>query len=70
MKLFKEEIEYRRDRNRHFRFGGWRGLFLKILIIVILFLVLNTFSGENIKNFLGFFGYVPNTSNEILIERN
>ncbi len=68
MKIFKEEIDFRRNRNRHTRFGGWFGLFIKIVIVLILYIVIKGFAGENIVNFFDFFGAKSSSSANISIE--
>ena len=66
MNIFKEEIEYRRDRNRFYRFGGWKGLVLKVVIIAIIFTVFKTFSSTHVQNMFWLFGVNSNTT-EIII---
>ena len=62
MKLFKEEIEFRRTRNRHYRFGKWGGLLIKIMACIAIFMIIRTFSGKNIEYFFWFFN-INNTRN-------
>ncbi|MCK9329542.1 MAG: hypothetical protein PHY08_04985 [Candidatus Cloacimonetes bacterium] len=70
MKIFKEEVDYRRERNRHSRFGGWFGLLIKIVIVIILYIVIKGFAGDNITNFFNFFGAQSTSSENVIIEKD
>jgi hypothetical protein len=61
MKTFKEEVEYRRERNRNYRFGGWKGLLIKIILLVFIFMLFKSCNKNNVANVFNFF----NTKNVI-----
>lgn len=54
MKLFREELERRQERNRNVRYGGWSGLLLKILIVILVIYFATQFSGQSVENMLWF----------------
>lgn len=56
MKIFREETDFRRDRNRHSRFGGWSGLLIKLILLIVIFIVIRNFSKDNIENVFWMFG--------------
>ena len=50
MKIFKEIIEEQRERNRTYRFSGWWGLVVKIIILLVVIWVMVNFTSDNIEN--------------------
>ncbi len=54
MKLFREEIERRREGNRSARYGGWSGLAIKIIIVLMVLYFATQFSSKSVENILWF----------------
>jgi hypothetical protein len=54
-RVLKEELQYRYERNRSHRYGGWKGLIIKILLLALLiyfFLSFDKSSGQSILWFI------------------
>ena len=62
MKVFKDELEFRRIKNRHSRYFGFKGLLLKLTAFIIFLIVIKGFSERNIENLFSFFSSKQNTS--------
>jgi len=54
MKLFREETEYRRERARSTRFGGWGGLFLYLALLLVILYFAKSFTSESVQRILWF----------------
>ncbi len=52
--FLKEEIQYRYERNRSGKFGGWKGLIIKILILILMIHFFMSFNKDSAKNILWF----------------
>jgi hypothetical protein len=50
MSVFTEKVEDRRDRNRNYRFGGWGGIVVKVLVCLILLWVINGINSDQVVN--------------------
>ncbi len=53
-RFLKEELEYRHQRNRSGRFGGWKGLIIKILLLAVLINIFISFNKESAQKMLWF----------------
>ncbi len=53
-RFLKDEIEYRYERNRSGRFGGWKGLIIKILLFALLIHFFISFNKDSAQNILWF----------------
>jgi high-affinity Fe2+/Pb2+ permease len=54
MKLFREDLEERQERNRTRRFASWRGIILYIVIFVLIVYILRNFNSERAEYMLWF----------------
>jgi len=55
MKLFQEDTEYRRERNRTTKYGGWRGMLLYIALLLLLIYILTHIDSSAISLLVSFF---------------
>ena len=54
MKVFREQVEDRREKNRNRRFGGWKGLLLMIAIFIVVLMMYNSCTETNVGDFFDF----------------
>jgi len=54
MKLFKEDLETRRERARTSRFGGWGGLLLYIALVLVILYIVKDFTSASVERILWF----------------
>jgi len=55
MKLFQEDTEFRRDRNRTTKYGGWRGMFIYLALLLLCIYLLTHIDSSVISLFVRFF---------------
>jgi|GEM_PF-6505053 len=55
MNIFREKAEYGRQRNRNSRFGGWKGLLVKILLGAVIFTIVKGYTSVSFENIIWLF---------------
>ena len=61
MNVFRERAEIRRYKNRNSRFGGWRGMCIKILICIAVFSIIKGYTSINFDNIFWLFNIKSKT---------
>jgi len=54
MGLFREFVDDKRERNRSGRFGGWKGIVIKIVVLIAVFYFFRNFTRESAETLLWF----------------
>lgn len=63
MKIFREQLDHRRELNRNRRFGGWKGLiFMIVAFCVVLFMI----RGCTVDKVSGFFDFWTSGQTELI----
>lgn len=52
--FLREEILYRLERNRSGRFSGWKGLVIKIILLILIINFFTSFNKDSAKRILWF----------------
>ena len=54
MGLFRDVVEEKRERNRSSRFGGWKGIVIKIAVLLAVLYFFRNFTRESAETLLWF----------------